>query len=358
MKTKCPHCSKTLRIADHHAGHKGRCPACKEKFRIPNLLMEPCVETQYTKSPCQSDAHRTSNSHALPPAIPSRHQEQESLTFQSLKKSQRRPDADIRIDINRYRHPKEKVYFRMAVIVSLLVWLPLSIFLIASLVFMAFLLIPTLVSCWIAGQFFKARIFGHCVRVSQSQYESVYTMLQDVSSRLGIRQMPNVFIMNSEGAINAVAQRFVGKRYVLLYSSLVDLLYQTGQPNQLKFVVAHELAHYAAGHVSFWKNLLIRPALLLPHFGLAYTRACELTADRIALAVTGDPHAAKAALAGLAAGSQKLASQLDIQSFMDQEAEVTGLFGFISELYAPHPRLTKRVCEIDGFVTQRVSLVA
>ena len=83
-----------------------------------------------------------------------------------------------------------------------------------------------------------------------------------------------------------------------------------------------------------------------------------LTADRIALAATQDPQATKAALVALASGSQKLLAQTDVNTFMDQEADISGFFGFVSELYATHPRLTLRVREIERFVTRRMNLVA
>ncbi|NOR47135.1 MAG: M48 family metalloprotease [Methanosarcinaceae archaeon] len=249
------------------------------------------------------------------------------------------------IDVNSLRHPKEKAYLSAAAVVGGLVWL----ILLPMLVLFWWVIIPSAISLWIAGQFFKAEIFGNSVKVSENQYPEIYNIVQECSKSLNLSAIPDVFIINSSGTTNAIAIRFLSKKFVLLYSELVDLMIFNKQDmgmDELKMIIGHELAHHAAGHTSPLKNILLSPAMFIPFLGNAYSRACELTADRIGAAFTQDMEASKRALVALACGSDALAGETNIESFLQQEKDVPSIAGFISELYSSHPRMTIRIKEL------------
>jgi Zn-dependent protease with chaperone function len=88
--------------------------------------------------------------------------------------------------------------------------------------------------------------------------------------------------------------------------------------------------------------------MYIPFFGPAYSRACELTADRIGAYVCGDMGAACRALTTLACGSRTLAPQLNLKAFKEQEALLTPAFAFLNDLWSTHPRITRRVLELEG----------
>jgi len=263
------------------------------------------------------------------------------------------------ININAYITTKEKVYLTICFIISGLVWLgvlflpvygymnpflPIRVSSIPLFTILFFLLVH-----WIAREYFKAHIFGNSLRVNEMQLSEVYKIVLEMARKMGVDSIPLVFIVNEEGRINALAIRFIGHAYVILYASLVDLMLKRNAVKELRLVIAHELAHHAAGHVSIWRNLFIAPAMVVPFLGKAYKRACELSADRLALAVTGDLPAAQRALISLACGSESLSSKTNIISFMNQEVEFLLFFGFLREIFSTHPRMTKRVIWLDNF---------
>jgi Zn-dependent protease with chaperone function len=256
-----------------------------------------------------------------------------------------------KISVGQYRHPKENVYFLIAAVFSSLIWFIALPLLAMILLFLLPVLVAVLIIKWMVQQSFKAKVFGNSIKVSDQQHKEIYDMVRELSARLGITKIPYVFIVN-QGEVNAVAVRMIQSKYILLYSSLVDLMLAGGQLNQLRMILAHELAHHAAGHTSSLKNFFLLPSKLLPYVGSSYQRACELTADRIAFILVGKAGFAKKALIGLACGSEKLFSKLDSDAFIRQEAEIPGFFGFINELYSTHPRTTKRVIEIEKFSQQ------
>ena len=344
MVIACPNCSRKLRTPETHAGRKATCPACHERLVIPHA--EPVAAVCGTKELIKENRiyqKLSRQADKMIAMIKSPARTAETTLPQSIQDA--KPiGADEVFEISRYRHGKEKMYFILAVMVSIPVWL----FLIPVALPFAVFLIPVFISMLFARQYFKACIFGNSVRVSQDQYPEIHQQIQETAARLGLKKVPNVFVVN-QGGINALALKFVGSKYIILYSSLVDLLLSSSQKDQLKMIIAHEMAHHAAGHVSAWKSLLIKPSKFIPFLGGAYRRACELTADRIGMVITRNAEASKNALMMLASGSVSLASKMNLNAFVNQESDIPAIFGFIAELYSSHPRLTKRIMALESF---------
>lgn len=248
--------------------------------------------------------------------------------------------SDAPLNMTILRHGNEKAYFIISAIFGGLIWL-LALLSTMGLIVVWLLMIAFFL--YVAEGFLRAQLFGNAVQVSPRQFPEIHAICQQCSMDMGLRSTPEVFVINSGGMINALAVKLLQRRYVLLYSNLVDLM----SAKELGMVIAHELAHHAAGHTAFWRNLLIKPAFFIPFLGAAYSRACELTADRVAAAWLRDPAASKSALILLASGSLRFRKQLDLQAFREQERLVPPLFGFISTIFATHPRLTVRVEELD-----------
>jgi Zn-dependent protease with chaperone function len=248
------------------------------------------------------------------------------------------------LNIRSLKHEKESLYLTISAIVGVLLWIIIIIVSIGTIfiygIIMAF-------GLWITQQYFKAVIYGNSVKVSESQYQEINGIIVDYCKELGLIIAPDVFIVNGQGTVNAVAVKFLSKKYVILYSDLVDLMLKRKEINELKMIIAHELAHHAAGHINIGKNLLIGPATFIPFLGPAYSRACELTADRIAHKLTNDHEASMRALISLANGSESLASSINIESFKNQEAQIPPFFGFLHEIFGTHPRMTKRIIELE-----------
>lgn len=245
--------------------------------------------------------------------------------------------------VSALRHPKESVYFTLGAIVGGIAWL--------GLIWLAFLFIwlaiPAAIAIWIANQFFKAKLLGNSVRVSKEQYPEIFEIVEKQARLLNLKNIPDVFIVNSQGAINALAIKFLKDKYVILFSELVDLLLAHGSMEELSSIIGHEIGHHAAGHTALWKQFLLKPAMFLPFFGAAYSRACELTADRIGMYLCGDKDAACRGLIALACGSKFLSPKTNIKAFKEQERLLPSLFAFFHDLYSSHPRITKRVLALE-----------
>jgi Zn-dependent protease with chaperone function len=196
----------------------------------------------------------------------------------------------------------------------------------------------------ISNAVYRATAFGNMLLLGPQQFPHLYEMVVEGSTELGMREPPKTFLYNSNGLLNAFARRLMGGRYVFLTSALVEV----SSDDQVRFVVGHELGHHAAGHLNPWLNFLKLPAHFVPFLMPAYSRAREYSCDRIGAHLAKDATASRSALQMLGCGCRRLNATMNCEAFMAQEAKVPSVFGFLSEIFRSHPRLTRRVAAIRG----------
>ncbi|MEK3914223.1 M48 family metallopeptidase [Paenibacillus sp. FSL H7-0331] len=241
---------------------------------------------------------------------------------------------------SRLVHEHETTWYVLSLVISLICY----IVLIVSLVGIIYIVIGVIVTLILHGLMI-AEIRSSGVKLTERQFPEVYWQVQELSKQMGIVQVPDVFIIQSGGVLNAFATRFFGRNFVVLYSEIFELIEQ-GNEEELSFVLAHELAHIQRKHMT--KHLLILPALWIPFLGNAYYRSCEFTCDRIATAYIGDAQTAIRGLMILAVG-KKLFPLINIPDYLEQSSKERGFFIWWHRLLSTHPPLPNRIDEILRF---------
>ena len=250
-------------------------------------------------------------------------------------------------EISNIRHPKEKFYSMLMLIFGIFGWAVLALFLAFTLmrgtpeilIFICYGLVLWFVS-YVARALTRAYMIGHYVLVGPQQFPHLHKMVSDGAVALGLTEVPQAFVYNSNGVMNAMALRLVGRdRYIWLTSALID----SDSDEQVRFVIGHELGHHVAGHLDRLGHLLRLPSHFIPFLGPAYSRGRELTCDRIGLYVACNINASRSALQMLACGSAKLNAQMNADAFEQQEQMVPSIAGFILHIFSGYPRLTRRV---------------
>lgn len=240
--------------------------------------------------------------------------------------------AEKKINIIPYKN--EPPLFYLAGAISVVVWCGLlfmtkgAILAIVPFVFLVYLF---------AQSGFVSYLKGTGALVSTSQFHEIQSAVESCAGRIGLRQIPQVYILHMDGMFNAFALRFLHKHYVVLLSDVVDAMDK--HPDSLRFYIGHEMAHLHRNH-TLWEVFLM-PALILPLLGAAYSRAREYTCDRYGAACCENAESARRGLAALAVGGAKY-MDMNEQAYLGQIKETKGFWMSFHEIIANYPWLVKR----------------
>ncbi|HYA00955.1 MAG TPA: M48 family metallopeptidase [Candidatus Binatia bacterium] len=205
-------------------------------------------------------------------------------------------------------------------------------------------------------------LLGNSVRLGEKQLPRVWEAHRDAYTALDITTVPTLHLIQNPraSALTLGAQRPT----VLIQSGIVPML----DAQELRAVLAHEAGHVLSEHVRYRTTLelLLRFAVpRLPLSGrvplqalisvlLAWYRAAELSCDRAAALVVGDPIVPCRALMKLAGGGPE---GLSVDAFIQQADEYVKWDDIFDrqqrlpfELLSPHPFPVRRVYELTRWV--------
>lgn len=184
-------------------------------------------------------------------------------------------------------------------------------------------------------------IKGNAVRITADQFPDLDAQINACCAKLGQERVPDAYLLQMGGSLNAFATRFLGRDFLVLYSDVVDGLHDN--PDALNFYIGHEIGHIKRKHLS-WGTVLL-PASVLPLIGAAYSRAREYTCDRHGLAACEQPLNAEFGMAALAAGGRRWRT-MNNSAFIAQSRETEGFWMSFHELVGDYPWLVKRMAAI------------
>lgn len=244
------------------------------------------------------------------------------------------------------RHPREILTLVVAIIASLLLLLAAFAEVSAAIdeqrtpdvYALALVFAPLLV--WFArGQLWaQQRLTG--IKLTPEQFPEAYAMLVDAASRSGLSYVPDAYVVLGNGVINAAASGHGFRRFVFVNSDLLEVGGAAREPDALRFVIAHEVGHIAAGHVSYWRILGTFASQWIPLVGSTLSRAQEYTADNYGHALA--PQGARSAMATLA-GGKYLGRSVDVDAMADRAVTEPGFFVWVTNAAASHPVLLWRM---------------
>lgn len=178
----------------------------------------------------------------------------------------------------------------------------------------------------LAEQFFYLENIASSILVNEKQLPHLHKLLVEACEILDLEQ-PQLYLRQNP-VPNAYTFAMRGKQpFIMLHTALVDLL----TPEEIQAVIAHELGHLKCEHSVYLTlvNLAVLAAGQLSPLGgliaqnlqsqlMQWVRCAELTCDRAALLVAQDSRIVASVLMKLTGGSPILASQLNLDAFLEQ----------------------------------------
>ncbi|WP_232839860.1 M48 family metallopeptidase, partial [Nocardia aurea] len=199
------------------------------------------------------------------------------------------------------------------------------------------------------------------VRVSETQFRSLYDMGRDAAYTLDLHRIPEIYIQQ-DPQVQAKAIGF-DDPFIVVTTGLLNLMNEEEQ----RFVIGHETSHILSGHAVYrtMLDILTRLATRVAWIPLGYIglraivagleewyRKSELSSDRGGLLTGQDPEAAKRALMKLAGGAYT--HEMNIEAFLEQYQEYDtagdlrdGFLKVLNLLGTTHPFAVVRVAELD-----------
>ncbi len=235
-------------------------------------------------------------------------------------------------------NPKENTYFTVLLVIAIIIWL-LAVISMVGIFAVGILAL----AAWFTHGLLVARLRSESVQITPQQYPELYATYTEVCQRLNLASVPELYLMQSGGILNAFATRHAGRNFVVIYSTFVETLGASSP--MMKFLMGHEIGHIQRKHLQ--KKLWVLPGSIIPLIGEAYHRACEATCDRYGAYASNDLNASMLALTVLASGRE--ASQIDTRHFAEQHFKTRGFFISWHELIVSYPTLSQRVANILGF---------
>ena len=258
-------------------------------------------------------------------------------------------------------HPKEKTYYRVAFVFSMIVYGILALILVSAIarggrygamagVGMIFVLAFYVGLIWfalfMAQGIFIAQVRKNSVKLGERQFGDVLGMVKSIAAEIGMKEVPDIYLMQSGGALNAFATKFLSRNFVVIYSEIFELAYAQGE-DALRFVIAHELGHIHRRHLrGRWKIL---PGFIIPFVAMAWSRGCEYTCDRYGKAY-GKPSGNQGLL--LLAAGKALYGKVNEEEVVKQTEDEHGFFMWLAEVNSSHPSLAKRIKHIKEYTGQ------
>jgi Zn-dependent protease with chaperone function len=202
-------------------------------------------------------------------------------------------------------------------------------------------IVAPLVSVLVMARFSYWNTIANGIEVTADQLPELHQLFVEQAALLGMTpegsgmsKTPRLYLVNGMGQMNAYATKCRLRRgYVVIYSDLLDLAYEDGKFDLMRFALSHELGHHYCGHTQFRRAMLM-PVLRVLWLAPSLTRAQEYTADRVAARL----HLAGAEdMVGLYAGKH-MHKQVDLAAyFASVENHKDGFWLKVANFRADHP---------------------
>jgi Zn-dependent protease with chaperone function len=195
------------------------------------------------------------------------------------------------------------------------------------------------------------QLLRHAHRVTPQEICGLADVVEETLARLQPGDV-QVFVAPSR-KLNAYTFGILPPKVVVLNSALMEVM----DPDELRFVLGHELGHVRLGHTVL--NSLVGgmagipsplgAAALLSMAFLWWNRACEYSADRAGMLACGGPHKALSALIKLEAGPT-VHTRADLERALRViDAEDDHALSHLEEAFGTHPMMIKRIQQLRSY---------
>lgn len=187
----------------------------------------------------------------------------------------------------------------------------------------------------------EAYVRGNSVRLSKTQFPEIYEILEAHCRRLGIAEIPELFI--TDAAIKPYSEAYSSWRenYIILHQNIFDTDYRK-ELDVVSFLLGHELGAIRLGQTA------VRTEMLLTYISSVKWLANPLNRVRIFSRDRYGAHLAPTGFRGLLilAVGRRLLDDVNIDDYLDQMRRYGSIWAGINTFVEPRPILLLRLQEL------------
>lgn len=186
-----------------------------------------------------------------------------------------------------------------------------------------------------------ASIKASSLKITQNNFPEIYSLIHSYAYRLGMKQVPEAYIVQQSGVLNAFSSFIFGRQYILINTEVFEVAYREHKDmNALAFIIAHETSHIYYGHSTLHYNLPILFSASTPIFGQIASRTREYSCDRLAQRLT-NYDGVRATMMLIV--DRHLYPMVDIQDYVNTTINDRGFFLWLVNMLSSHPIMPKRL---------------
>jgi hypothetical protein len=184
----------------------------------------------------------------------------------------------------------------------------------------------------------ESSIRGNSIRVSASQFPEVYAVLLDHCRRLGMRDLPELFI--SSASIQPYSRAFSSWRenYIVLHQIVFDIDDRKTM-DVVAFLIAHELGAIRLNQTAVWNEMLLTYLSAIKWLRHPLERVRTFSRDRYG--ATLSPTGFRGLL--INAIGRRLMDHVDLDDFFAQMRTYGGFWSGLNIFFEPRPQVLTRL---------------
>jgi Zn-dependent protease with chaperone function len=274
--------------------------------------------------------------------------------------------AGERIDESALRHPYERLIFvglvvlnflLMGVAIALVVhdpgWLKPYPFLRREVNVLRFLAITALIGIPVLvlrRNRREASVRGNSVRLSTEQFPEIYAILEGHCRRLGMAEIPELFLSGSSIAPFSKAYSSWRENYIVLHQIIFDIDVQK-TADVAAFTLGHELGAIRLNHTAVWNEMLLTYVSTIKWLRNPLERVRMYSRDRYG--ATLSPTGFRGLL--ISAIGRRLMDQVNVEEYLLQARRYGGIWAMLEVFFEAKPQVLSRIQQLRaaGFKYER-----
>ena len=265
--------------------------------------------------------------------------------------------AGKRIDESALRHPHERLIFLGLVVLNFLLmggaitlivhdpgWLKPYPYLSKEVNLLRFLAITALVGIpllVLRRNRREASIRGNSVRISRDQFPEIYAVLEDHCRRLGMSDIPELFLSGSSIAPFSKTYSSWGESYIVLHQIIFDIDMKKTM-DVVTFMLGHELGAIRLNQTAVWNEMLLTYVSAIKWLRNPLERVRTYSRDRYG--ATLSPTGFRGLL--INAIGRRLMDQVNIEEYLLQARRYGGIWATLDVFAEPKPQVLSRLQQL------------